>query len=335
MGEMDHLAQTGAHWLVTHCASVGKNDRALVLANLGTQKVAEFVLYELRALDVDAILMLLPDSGMHGGEPTTMVAEAMANATVIFCLTSMSLAHSKARFAATKMGARFLSLPDYTLEVIAAPSLLMDYSELLPEVDAIGRLLDGAGTIQIKSPLGTDAELCIDGRYANRASGLVRDPGTLGSPPDAEVNIAPLEDSCSGIVVIDGSIPCREVGLLSEPVTLQFEKGVVRDIASENASTAETVTQLFDRAGPNARVLGEFGIGLNPLAKLCGRMLEDEGCRGTIHFGIGSNATIGGLNNVPFHLDFVMRHPDVMVDRTHLIKSGEILPLISNQKGQP
>ena len=43
-------------------------------------------------------------------------------------------------------------------------------------------------------------------------------------------------------------------------------------------------------------------------------MLEDEGCAGTIHLGFGSNATIGGRNEVAFHLDFVVRRPSVWID---------------------
>jgi leucyl aminopeptidase (aminopeptidase T) len=55
-------------------------------------------------------------------------------------------------------------------------------------------------------------------------------------------------------------------------------------------------------------------------------MLEDEGCAGTIHLGFGSNATIGGRNDVAFHLDFVMRRPSVWIDRTPLLTEGAWSP---------
>ena len=76
---------------------------------------------------------------------------------------------------------------------------------------------------------------------------------------------------------------------------------------------------------PSTRVLGEFGIGLNPNARLCGSMLEDEGCLGTAHAGFGSNATIGGKNRVSFHLDMIIRHVSVEVDGKLLLANGEIL----------
>ncbi|HOY67834.1 MAG TPA: aminopeptidase, partial [Candidatus Ozemobacteraceae bacterium] len=81
-----------------------------------------------------------------------------------------------------------------------------------------------------------------------------------------------------------------------------------------------------DRLGePATRVLAELGVGLNPAARLCGSMLEDEGCRGTVHLGFGSNATIGGRNRVPFHLDMVLRHADLRVDDRPVLENGHLV----------
>ena len=52
-------------------------------------------------------------------------------------------------------------------------------------------------------------------------------------------------------------------------------------------------------------------------------MLTDEGASGTMHFGFGSNITVGGLNDVPFHLDFVLKNPSIFVDNNLVIKNGK------------
>jgi leucyl aminopeptidase (aminopeptidase T) len=75
---------------------------------------------------------------------------------------------------------------------------------------------------------------------------------------------------------------------------------------------------------PATRVLGEFGIGLNPNAKLTGYMLEDEGVLGTCHLGIGSNLSFGGLNDVPFHLDHIIRDATITVDGKVIVDGGSI-----------
>ena len=69
-----------------------------------------------------------------------------------------------------------------------------------------------------------------------------------------------------------------------------------------------------------------FSIGFNEKAKLCGNMLIDEGAANCIHFGFGSNSTVGGKNEVSFHLDFIVKNADVFLDSKLIIKKGK--PLI-------
>ena len=296
----------------------------MVLCQDTTLDVAQAI--QAAATDIGAVplVMVLPDVKMHGVEPPAPVAAAMKAADVIFCVTPSSLAHTQARFAATETGARYLSLPDYSINVLESAALMADFRGLQDDCERLGRHLDPGQSVQVKTPAGTDITFSIQGRSSNHAPGYVEAPGSLGSPPDAEINIAPIETTVSGRAVIDGSIPVRHIGLLEASVTLVFKDGAVVDVEGE-PEMVETVNAMFDRVGPKARILGEFGIGLNPLAELCGVMLEDEGTRGTVHLGIGSNATIGGKNHVPFHVDFIMRDADVYIDGTHVLHCHEIL----------
>jgi leucyl aminopeptidase (aminopeptidase T) len=126
--------------------------------------------------------------------------------------------------------------------------------------------------------------------------------------------------------VVDGSIPCREIGLLSSPVTLEVRDGRIHQITTETEALLHLLLAIFARVGsPNAYILGECGIGLNPAAELTGNMLTDEGAFGCVHFGFGSNATVGGINDVPFHLDFVLREPTLAVDGKILIEQGDVV----------
>ena len=71
-------------------------------------------------------------------------------------------------------------------------------------------------------------------------------------------------------------------------------------------------------------VLAECGVGLNPAATLTGVMLTDEGSLGTVHFGFGSNSTVGGINEIAFHVDFVCRAATMSVDGKVIIQKGHI-----------
>ncbi|MBP7636191.1 hypothetical protein KBA41_18635, partial [Candidatus Ozemobacteraceae bacterium] len=176
---------------------------------------------------------------------------------------------------------------------------------------------------RLASAAGTRLDLDISGRIGNAAPGWCGGSGTLASPPDAESNVAPVEGTAEGTLVIDGSVPCAELGLLQEPLTLTIQAGRIVDILGPQAATLAAV---LDRLGnPATRVLAELGVGLNPAARLCGSMLEDEGCRGTVHLGFGSNATIGGRNSVSFHLDMVLRHTDLRIDDHLVLEHGNLV----------
>jgi len=241
---------------------------------------------------------------------------------VIFCLTKFSLAHSKARYNATRNNAKFLSLPDYSIELLGRKSLSADFIKLKEISIKLADLLDQGNEVSVTTTLGSEITFSILGRKANACPGWCYENHILASPPDAETNIAAVEYSANGLLVVDGSIPCREIGMLEEPVELIIVDGVVQHVKGGKAAVLEAI---FNQVGdPKARVIAEFGMGLNPEAEICGSMLEDEGCLGSVHFGIGSNATIGGNNSVAFHLDHVNRNATVKVDGKAIIENGEI-----------
>ncbi len=318
-------AQRGAQILVETCAVLRSGEKALVLSNPETRDVAQYVLAECRRVTDQVRHEELEPLTMHGSSPPPHIGPAMLWADAVFCLTKMSLAHTAERRAANEHGTRYLSLPDYDLELLGGDSLMCDFRSAGKEAQRLKRVLSDARTIRVRTEAGTDLTFSAAGRTANACGGACHEPGTLGSPPDAEVNVAPLEGTAHGTVVVDGSIPCRELGKLVRPLTLVVRQGMIVDIEGEQPER-QTLEAIFERIGRDeARWLAEFGIGLNPWAELTGRMLDDEGCAGTIHFGFGSNATIGGINQVPFHLDFVVCRPTVEVESRCIMEQGQLL----------
>ena len=57
------------------------------------------------------------------------------------------------------------------------------------------------------------------------------------------------------------------------------------------------------------RLLGEFGIGLNPaIDQVTGCTLLDEKMLGTAHIALGENRALGGINNSALHWDLVIQN---------------------------
>jgi 2,5-dihydroxypyridine 5,6-dioxygenase len=313
----------GAARLVDVCAGLRAGESALVLCDPSTRAVGEAIATAARARSERVELLEIPALRMHGDEPPAAAAARMPEVNVLFAATAFSLAHSQARAAATAAGTRCLSLPDLTPERLASPALLVDFRALTPVAAAVAGRFAAADALHLTSAAGTDLRCTIAGRAGNAAPGWCDGPGSLASPPDAEANVCPLEDGSDGVIVVDGSIPHPAFGLLDTPLTLTVREGRVTAIEGPRA---DALAALFDAGGdPRTRVVAEIGVGLNPRARLCGAMLEDEGVLGTVHVGIGANAAIGGRNAVRFHLDHVLRAPTLTVGGVALIEAGTLL----------
>lgn len=318
------IAQEGADILVRSCGHVKSGEKILIIADESTIEVGR--LLERAVLDItgDVSVMISKQEGMHGKEPSEQIALAMMNSDVVFGVTLFSMAHTDARFKACGKGARYLSLPDYNVEQLVRPALRVDFLNQAQIAKTIKRLLDKAKNVHVISEGGTDIKLEIDQRLANYCPGFCNRPGMMGSPPDIETNIAPHESESNGIIVVDGSIPCREIGLVDESIEIDVKSGSIVNISG--GTQADTLEDVMDLSRYAKRgVLAEFGIGLNPEAELCGRMLEDEGCMGTVHFGFGSNAMIGGENKIDFHLDFVIKNPSITIDDFLVMDRGNLV----------
>ncbi|MCH7516003.1 MAG: aminopeptidase [Bacteroidetes bacterium] len=250
---------------------------------------------------------------IHGEEPPKNIADCMKRSNLILGLTKLSMAHSKARFVACSRGNRYLSLPDYSKEILMHKALRENFYEKGEKAKNLADKLTNSQSIKIISKNGTNLDLDVRNRKGNFAPGYVNDELLLGSPPDIEANIAPVENNSNGIVMVDGSIPFPDIGLLEKPVSLKINNGKITSISGEKPIQSK-LENTFQKYGPKSRILAELGIGFNHKAQLCGNMLIDEGSYGTIHLGFGSNLAFGGLNNINFHLDFVLYQQNLIID---------------------
>lgn len=311
--------------LVNTCGRVYFNEEVLIITDGSTVDVGNYLYKAVRKITDNVAVMSIVQSDGHGIEPSAEVAKAMYKSDVIFAVTCNSMAHTRARKRATDKGARYLSLADYSIEQLARPSIDVDYLRQAKLVRRIMNKLNNVNNLEISSVKGTKIKLEISGRKANYCPGFCHLPGMLGSPPDIETNIAPLEDKSQGVLMVDGSIPCSQIGLVEKDILIKIDKGLIVGV-DENTEQGRILKNVLDIKSDFKRgVLAEFGIGLNPRAQLCGLMLEDEGCLGTVHFGFGSNHTIGGSNNTNFHLDFVIIEPTVLADEEIIMKQGKLL----------
>jgi len=229
-----------------------------------------------------------------------------------------------------------------------AKTVPIDYRELRGRCERVKAALDGARSVRVTNPNGTDIRVGLAGRAAMSDDGDYSSPGSGGNLPAGEVFVSPELGTAEGLIVFDGSISdtmgdilirepirCRvsngfateiEGGPEAERLRAALESGAAgaRTMAAEGKLAAAKAAE-YER---NARNLGELGIGLNPKAEVVGNMLEDEKAFRTCHFALGSNYD----EDAPalIHLDGLVSRPTIVVTKADgrevvVERDGELL----------
>ncbi len=265
-----------------------------------------------------ADIIVIEPTREHATEPPEDVAKKMLEYDVEILATEKSLTHTKARKVATAKGARIATMPGIT-EDIANRCLDIDYDALRRESNKIYDILKGSSNIRVTTALGTDITMSVGkSDFFGKDGGSFHKPGDYGNLPEGEVSFAP--ETAEGVFVVDASFP--QMGILDSPLTFKVKGGMVYDISG---SRSEEVKRRLDEVGPKAYKVAELGIGLNPKAKIIGIILEDEKVIGTVHIALGNNLSYGGTNDVPLHLDGVIKSPDVYVDGKVIMAKGKFI----------
>ncbi len=195
----------------------------------------------------------------------------------------------------------------------------VDYKPLQAKHQMVKDALDNANEIHVKTKAGTDFYYNVEGMKAIAADGTYILPGSGGNLPAGEVYIPCKGDKVSGKIVIDGSSRNhKHTTLIKNPITLKIENGTIVEIKGEEEAQKleNTLKWAAGRSKHPKSVyrIGEFGIGLNPKAKIIGSTLVDEKSLGTAHVGIGSNYWFGGSIYAIIHLDQIFKAPEITVD---------------------
>ncbi len=316
--------ELGANKLVTVNGRVQRGENVVVVTDERLLTLADLVRAEAEAVGASVTTCIIPQRSQDGQEPPAPVAAAMAQADVIFSPVSVSITHTRAVRAALDRGARAILMTAYTEEIITSDALLETDFEAQAEVcRKMGNALRKGETLHLTSPRGTDLQFSIADRRVNVLTNIP-EPGELAPVPDIEVNVVPLEGSANGMLVADASVPYLSIGVLEQPIECSIENGFMTRMDGGNqADILRDALEIHNDR--NCFNVAELGIGLNPNAKLTGRMLDDEGVLGTIHIGIGTSHTLGGSVVAPTHYDLLMWNPTIEIDGTVVQREKAVL----------
>ncbi len=303
------------------CLNLQNNETVLILTDDETLEIGQ-AFYTVGQKFAGSInLVVMPVAKVNGEEPPIMIAELMQKYDVVVCPTAKSLTHTDAKRNACAKGARVATLPGITTDVFIR-TLQADYTKIAKRTWQISALLEKTKNVRIKTELGTDLFLPIEGMPPISSTGLVREKGKGGNIPSGESFLAPIEGKSNGTLVIDASI--AGIGKIEgPPVTIQIKDGFAHTFSGgEQATQFEKNLKAFNKPGLN---VAELGIGTNDSAIITGKILEDEKVFGTIHIAFGNNITMGGTCDVGIHVDCVVTKPDVWFDDHKIMEKGSLL----------
>ncbi len=179
--------------------------------------------------------------------------------------------------------------------------------------------------IEITTKKGTDLNLKIKGRKSIESIGRVEKQGDFKNVPSGEVFICPVEDYGSGKFVIDGS---TGFGVVNKPITLTFNKGEVVDIEGDSSKVCKNYINSLKK-DKWAKIIGEFGIGINSKAGVVDEMAIAEKAFKTCHIATGKNNEYDGKNKSKTHQDVLCKNPTVVVSKGDkektILKNGDIV----------
>lgn len=316
------LMYKAAARLVDECLCVKRGEKVVIVTDFNTMNISTVLASVLMERDVDLSICVMKPRTRHSEDPPTPIAAAMEIADAVIMPTSYSLTHSSARRKANERGARVLSLPMYTEDVMLSSALDVNFQEMRPTVLKMADLLDIADSARITSASGTDLSMSLKGKSKRFNDCIADKPGVWAAPPGLEATIAPVEDSTNGVVVLDGVL--IPGGTVEGEVRIEFKDGKI--ISITGGRQAEEFSKIL--AGyndPNVFYAVELGIGLNPNSVLGRNMIESESCYGTVHIGLGEGKTFGSTISASAHLDIVLSNPELELDGKCVVKRREIM----------
>jgi len=190
----------------------------------------------------------------------------------------------------------------------------IDFTKMNAFTNKVIRAMKDAERVIIENEDGTNISFSVKGRRWDNDNGDISKKGQHGNLPAGEAFTCPVEETFSGklvISLIDDKVGRGEMEFKEGRLVRYKGKGIeaiVKNIGSDQTGL----------------MIGEFGIGTNPGARICPNMLEAEKAFGTVHFAIGDSYGIG-RNTSQHHYDALIDKATIIAKGKYIAKNGKYL----------
>ncbi|HDT14352.1 MAG TPA: hypothetical protein ENO03_08365 [Candidatus Aminicenantes bacterium] len=301
---------------VNQALRLKRGEKFLLVTDKPKMDIAEALAHHAKKAGAEVTTYLMTETLRPITGPTRQFQELIRGASATAYLLEGRFAEKPFRGFMVAEGAkhgRVCMMPGITRDMMER-LVAIDFSALARFTRRVVRAVKDAGEVVVENAAGTRIAFSVKGRTWHEDVGDISRKGSHGNLPAGEAYTAPVEATFTGTIAI---------GLIDDKLgrgTMTFEAG--RLVGFSGEGVADVVKTVGD--DPTARVIGEFGIGTNKGARICGNMLEAEKAFGTVHFAIGDSYGLG-RNKSRFHFDALVDKATVTVEGRTIAKNGRFL----------
>jgi len=220
---------------------------------------------------------------------------------------------------------RYLALPGTTTDVFIRLYGRVDQRLLRDFVELVAEKTKKAKHVRLTSELGQDIEFDNNPEWPVRGeTGYWDEPGT--TMLSGQIAWTPVLDSINGVLVFDASL-VPQIGVLSAPVKVYIEKGVITKVDGGRAGKEwEAFLKSFNH--PQMMRPAHVCYGFHPGARISGQNGEDERVWGCTQWGFGAiGSFLAPPDGVPApsHTDGITLNTSVWLDGVQITDKGKVI----------
>ncbi len=301
---------------VKHALKLKQGEAFLLVTDRDKLEIAEALAHWAKEAGAETTTYLMTETLRPITGPTAQFEGLCENMSAMAYMLDARIEEKPFRGYMVKTGVengRICMMPGLTVDMMER-LVNIDYSDLDLRGKKLMEALLDADEVLVENAAGTHISFSVKGRKWKNDNGDISQQGMHGNLPAGEIFTAPVEESFSGRIVIS---------LIDDKLghgVLEFKEGRLVEYEGDG------IKAIMENIGSDktGHIIGEFGIGTNPGAKICPNMLEAEKAFGTAHFAIGDSYGLG-TNTSPHHYDALVDRISLRVKDRYLIKDGEFV----------
>lgn len=291
-------------------------EKFLLVTDRQKLEIAEALAYWAKQVGAETTTYLMTETLRPIKEPTSLFKDLIKKASATTYLLEGRIEEKPFRgFMVAEGGkhGRICMMPGITRSMMER-LVNIDFTEMNKFTQKVIRLLKDADDVVVENPNGTRIEFSVKGREWHNDNGNISRKGSHGNLPAGECYTAPIEETFTGRLVISLIDDKMGQGIM------EFKNGQLKNYKGKGVEEV-LATIGNDETG---KIIGEFGIGTNPRARICPNMLEAEKAFGTVHFAIGDSYGLG-KNRSKFHFDALIDRVTIKAKGVFIARDGHFV----------